>query len=224
VKTERWWTGIAGLVFVGLIVPAIVTEILGPDPTSSPAKVFAKFHSERTDVLISSVLLMAALLALLMFMIGVIEVARGPDGHPLLVGLARSAGGLGVALVVAYTAIFAVVAATISEFHSPEVVYGLFRSANAIDSSSDLFIGVFVAAIAVPLAKAGVRGRWFKRYGVFTGVVYAIGSLTFTSKSGGVFGAFEVIGTLLVIVWSLVTSIGLLRATGEPTRVQPSAS
>ena len=70
-KDFRWWTGMAGIAFVILIVPAIVTEILGPDPTASPAEVFAKFHTARIDILISSVLLVAALSALLVFMIGV---------------------------------------------------------------------------------------------------------------------------------------------------------
>jgi hypothetical protein len=214
-RGERWWTGVAGLVFVGLIVPAIVTESLGPNPASSPAKVFAKFHSERTDVLLSSVVLLASLTAFLVFMTGVIELARGADRHQLLRALALSAGGIGVALAVTYTAILGVVAAAISKFHGPEVVYGLFRSASAIDSSSDLFIGVFVATIAAPLAVAGVGGRWFTRFGVFAGILLALGSLTFTAKSGGVFNTFELIGTLLVLAWSLLISIRLIRTTGR---------
>ena len=209
----------AGIAFVILIVPAIVTEILGPDPTASPAEVFAKFHTARIDILISSVLLVAALSALLVFMIGVTEIVRSSEPD-LLRSLARSAGSLGVGLVVMYTAIFGMVAAAISEFHSAEVVYGLFRAAYSLDSASDLFIGLFLAAIAVPLSRAGLGGRWFTRFGVFAGLFYAIGSLSFTSKGEGIFSVFEVVGSVFFIVWAAVTSIRLVRkiprADGPP--------
>ena len=103
------------------------------------------------------------------------------------------------------------VAAAISEFDSAEVVYGLFRAAYAIDSASDLFIGLFLAAIAIPLSRSGLSGRWFARFGVFSGLFYAIGSLSFTSKGEGIFSVFEVVGSLFFIVWAAVTSVRLLR-------------
>jgi hypothetical protein len=211
-KGYRWWTGVAGIAFVALIVPSIVTEVMGPNPTASPAEVFAKFHTARTDVLISSVLLVAARSALLVFIVGVTEVVRGPEPD-LLRSLARSAGSLGVGLVVIYTAIFAMVAAVISEFDNAQLVYGLFRAAYSINSASHLFIGLFLTAIAVPLSRAGLGGRWFARFGVFAGLFYAIGSLSFTSKGEGIFSVFEVVGSVFFIVWAAVTSVRLLHSS-----------
>jgi hypothetical protein len=221
-QTERV-TGIAGLVLLALVIPAIVTEVRGPEPTTSVAEVAAKFASARTDVLISSVLLIGAATAFFVFIVGAAESSRRRAGESLLVSLARSFGVVGVGVLVVYTAIFASLAAFIHQVTDDQIVYAIFRAAYAIDSSGDLFFGLFVATIAVPLAKAGLSGRWFTRFAIFAGALYALGSLSITSPDAGVFGAFEVIGTVLLLVWLAGTSIRLLRAdAGAATPVPAS--
>ncbi len=206
-----------------LVVPAIVTEIRGPDPTTSVPEVAAKFASARTDVLISSVLLIGAATAFFVFIVGTAEISRRSAGESLLVGLARSFGVVGIGVLIVYTAIFASLAAFIHQVTDKEIVYAIFRSAYAIDSSGDLFFGLFVATIAVPLARAGLSGRWYTRFAIFTGALYALGSLSITSPDAGIFGACEVIGTLLLLVWLAVTSIRLLRANpSAATRIPAS--
>lgn len=206
-------TGLAGLVFLTLVIPAIVTEIRGPDATTSAAEVAAKFASARTDVLISSVLLLGAATAIFVFIVGAAEVARRDAGESLLVSLARSLGIVGIGVLVVYTAIFASLAAFIDQVSDREIVYAIFRSSYAIDSSSDLFFGLFIATIAVPLAHAGLAGRWLTRFAIFAGVLYAIGSLSITSPDTGPFGLCEILGTLLLLIWVATTSIRLLRMT-----------
>jgi hypothetical protein len=204
-------TGAAGLLFLALIIPAIVTESLGPEPTMSPAEVAAKFSSARTDVLVSSVLLVAAVAAFLVFAVGVAETIRNAGRAGLLSAVARASGAVGVGILAVYTAIFASLASSIHHVQNVELVYGIFRAAYAIDSSSDLFLGVFMAASAVPIARTGLAGPWLTRFTVFGGALYALGSLSITSPNGGIFGAFEVIGALIFMLWVAATSIRLLR-------------
>jgi hypothetical protein len=217
-------TGVAGLTFLILALPAIVTEIRGPDATTSVTEVAAKFASSRTDVLISSVLLMGAATALFIFIVGAAEISRRVAGDSLLVSLARSFGTVGIGVLVVYTAIFASLAAFINQVTDKELVYALFRSAYAIDSSSDLFFGLFVATIAVPLAHVGLSGRWFTRFAIFTGVLYAIGSLSITAPDTGPFGVCEIVGTLLLLIWIAVTSLRLLRVRARTAAQGPAAT
>ncbi|MDX6596306.1 MAG: hypothetical protein QOE87_193 [Gaiellales bacterium] len=205
------WTGAAGLLFLVLIIPAIVTESLGPEPTMSPAEVTAKFSSARTDVLISSVLLVAAVAAFFVFAVGVAETIRNARPAGLLPALSRSSGAVGVGILAVYTAIFASLASSIHHVQNVELVYGIFRAAYAIDSSSDLFLGLFMAASAVPIARSGLAGPWLTRFTLFGGTFYALGSLSITSPNSGIFGAFEILGALLFMLWVAVTSIRLLR-------------
>lgn len=89
--------------------------------------------------------------------------------------------------------------------------------------SGDLFFGLFVAMMAVPLARVGLSGRWFTRFAIFTGVVYALGSLSITSPDAGVFGACEVIGTLLLLAWLAITSIRLLKTREGAAALVPAS-
>ncbi len=220
-QTERI-TGIAGLSVVALAIPAIITEAVGPEPTKSAAEIAAKFVSARTDVLVSSVLLLCLAIAFLVFIVGIADVSRRGTEESLSISLARSSGVLGVGVLVVYTAIFASLAAFIHQVTDQEIVYAIFRSDYAIDSSADLFLGLFVATISAPLAHAGLAGRWFTRFAVLTGAIYALGSVSITSPDAGVFGAFEVIGTILLLAWVTITSIRLLRARDEAAHHSPT--
>jgi hypothetical protein len=210
------WTGAAGLLFLFLIIPAIVAEDRGPAPTMSPAEVAARFSSARTDVLVSSVLLVAAIVALFVFALGLAETIRNANGSGLFPALSRSSGAVAVGILAVYTAIFASAASSINHVQNAEIVYAVFRAAYAIDSASDLFIGLFMAASAVCLEGAGLAGRWLTRFSVLGGTLYALGSLSITSPNGGVFGAFEVLGALAFMLWVVITSIRLLNRAKPP--------
>src|SRR5258705_8754193 len=175
------WTGAAGLLFLALIIPAIVTESLGPEPTMSRAEVAAKFSSARTDVLVSSVLLVGAIVAFFVFALGVAETIRNAGGIGLLPALSHSSGAVGVGILAVYTAIFASAASSIHHVQNADVVYGIFRAAYAIDSASDLFLGLFMAASAMSIARVGLAGPWPTRFAVLGGALYALGSLSITS-------------------------------------------
>ena len=157
-------TGWAGLVFVVLIIPGIATELRGPDATATPTNVAATFASARTDVLVSSALLIGALTAFFVFAMGVTELGRRGDRLGLLSALSRSSAAIGIAVFTVYTAIFASLAASIHQLHNVDAVYGIFRASAAIDSSQDLFLGLFILTSALPLARAGIAGRWFTRF------------------------------------------------------------
>ena len=210
-------TGWAGLVFVVLILPGIVTELRGPDATATPTEVAAKFASARTDVLVSSALLFGGLTAFFVFAMGVAEIARRGDQVGLLSALSRLSAAIGIAIFTVYTAIFASLAASIHGLHNVDVVYGIFRAATAIDSSQDLFLGLFMVTSAIPLARTGLTGRWFARFALLSGSIYAVGCFAMTSATEGIFMHFEVIGTLLLIIWAGVLSIRLVarRATSD---------
>jgi hypothetical protein len=199
-----------GVAFVALIIPAIVMEILGPDPSTSPITVFAKFHSGRTDVQFACVFLLAALVVLLLFVFGLAALVQDArDSERFWVGVSRAAGSIGVAVVMVYVAVYGSIAAVINRLRSVDLVYALFRAAAAIDLVADLFFAVFVAAIAFPLMRAGITGRWYLRFGVITAAIYGLGSL------GAIVAGqlpFDPIGTILILVWILVLSIRLLRA------------
>lgn len=205
------WTGWAGIVFVLLIIPAIVLEVRGPDWTTTPTKIAATFASARTEVLVSSALLIGALTAFFVFATGVAEIARRHDRIGLLSSLSRSSAAIGVAILTVYTAIYASLAASIDQLQNPQVVYAIFRAATAIDSTQDLFLGLFILTSALPLARAGIVGRWFTGFALLTGSIYAIGCLSITSATEGAFMHFEVIGTVLLIVWAAILSIRLLK-------------
>lgn len=75
-----------------------------------------------------------------------------------------------------------------------------------------------MVASAVSLARAGLAGSWLTRFSVLGGALYALGSLSITSPDGGIFGACEVLGALLFMLWTTVTSIRLLkRQRNQPT-------
>jgi hypothetical protein len=215
------WTGWAGIAFVVLIIPGIATELRGPDATSTPSRVAATFASARTDVLVSSALLVGALTAFFVFAMGVAEIGRRGDRIGLLSALARASAAIGIAVFTVYTAIFATLAASIDQLHNVGVVYGIFRAAAAIDSSQDLFLGLFILTSALPLARVGLAGRWFTRFALLTGGIYAVGCLTMTSAGESTFMHFEVIGTLLLIIWAALLSLRLLRRQGKHRKVAP---
>lgn len=215
-RRTQLWTGAAGLLFLLLIIPAIVTEDRGPAPTMSPAEVAARFSSDRTDVLVSSVFLVLAIVALLVFAIGVAETIRNAGATGILAALSRSSGAVGVGILAVYTAIFASSASSINHVQNAEIVYAIFRAAYAIDSASDLFIGLFMAASAICLAGAGLAGRWLTRFSVLGGTLYALGSLSITSPNAGAFGACEILGALAFMIWVVITSIRLLRRAKAP--------
>jgi len=204
------WTAWAGLLFVGLLIPSVVTEILGPDPGGTAAAVASKFHTERTDVLVSGALLLLTLTAALVFVVGVTELVRaGADAT--LVGVSRTAAVIGIALVAAYTAMFAGIAAAISDLNSVALVYGLFKTAYAIDAASDLFFGVFLVCAALALGRAGHAGRWLTRFGVAAGIVYGLGGFGIVQKAKGPFDGLDALGTILFAIWAVAVSIRLLR-------------
>ena len=76
-KDFRWWTGMAGIAFVILIVPGVVTEILGPI-SSQPRPLRSQQVSYRPDrhTDFQCVLRSQLLSALLVFMIGVTKIVR----------------------------------------------------------------------------------------------------------------------------------------------------
>ena len=118
-----------------------------------------------------------------------------------------------------YTAIFRMVAAAISEFHSAEVVYGLSGLRIRWTRRPTCSLASFSQPSRCRF-QSGLGGRWFTRFGVFAGLFYAIGSLSFTSKGEGIFSVFEVVGSVFFIVWAAVTNIRLVRkiprADGPP--------
>jgi hypothetical protein len=221
-RMERW-NGVAGLVFLLLLVPAVVLEILGPDPADSPATVAAKFASDRTQVLIACVLLLGAAVALLIFAIGLAGIARRGGDARLACALVGPSAVVGVGVFTIYIATYASLAASIHSLHDAGLVFAAFRSAFAVDYAADLFFGMFAAASSLALAGTSLSGRWFTRFGVFAGVFYAIGALSITAGGHGPFSLFDAGGTVLVLAWVAVISVRLVAAKDTPGVPRPVA-
>lgn len=206
-RAERW-TGLAGLGFIAIVIPAIVTESLGPNIEMSPSEVTASFASARTDVLVGSILLLAAQVALLAFAAGVATIAHD---QRLLSTLVVVSAAVGIAGLLAYATIYASIASSTHQLRSTDVVYGLFVVATALDNFPGAFGGVMYVAAAQALRLSNLSGPWLTRLGVAAGLLIALGILGIFNLQSFWLSLPGLAGTLLSLIWILITSVRLLR-------------
>ena len=206
------WTGLSGLTMCVLLVPAIALETVGPDSSTSPKLVASDFAAARDSVLVSGALFLVAMGVGLVFVSGVTSLAHRQPEAPLA-RVASASGLLGIAVFSTYAASFAAIAASIGELREHQTLtYAVFRVSSAIDDGSGLFIAIFVASIAYPLVRMGLGSPWVARLGVVAALVRAVGVLDITTLGAWPFGPFMVVGTLLCVLWLLLTSLSLLHA------------
>jgi hypothetical protein len=196
-----------------VLVPAIALETAGPDSSTSPGMVASDFAATRGSVLVSGALFLVAMGVGLVFVSGLTSLAHRRPEAPLA-RVASASGLLGIAVFSIYAASFAAIAASIGELREHQtLIYAVFRVSSAIDDGSGLFIAIFVASTAFPLARAGLSARWLARLGLVAAAVRVVGVLDITTLGAWPFGPFMVAGTLLCVLWLLLTSISLLHAS-----------
>lgn len=213
-RAERW-TGLAGLGFIAIVVPAIVTESLGPNIEMSPSDMAASFASARTDVLVGSVLLLASQIALLLFAIGVGTIAHDQRVLSTLIVVSAAIGIVGLII---YVTIFASIASVIHQLHSNDVVYALFAVATSLDSFPGVFGGIMFIAAAQGLRLSNLSGVWLTRLGESAGVLVALSVLGIIDLKSFWLSLPGLVGTLLSLVWILITSIRLVRMNESTKR------
>jgi hypothetical protein len=211
------WTGAAGLALVVILVAAIVAESTGPDSSASQSQVTATFVSARDTILLSGALFLIAMVAGLVFVIGLSTLASRHGREPFRARIASASGLLVIALMTLYGASFAAIGASIHDLHGHQaLVYAVFRLISATDDGSGVFIALFVASVAYPLVRGGLAPRWLAILGLIAAAVRAIGALDITTLGALPFGPFMVGGTGFCLVWLGLTSIVLLlRARGR---------
>ena len=195
----------------------------------SPAKVAAKFASARTDVLVSSLLLLSAIVAFFVFAVGVSEIVAAADGTGTALGsLALGGGHWRHGIVTVYTAIFASLASSIH--HARATSMSSTASSGPQPRSTrprTCFSECSCLTSAVPIARAGLARTVVDPIcPVFTGGIYAVGSLSVKAPNTGIRGAFEILGTIFLHRVGLSSwDVRLLRAPGDRatdrTPVQP---
>lgn len=210
-RLERWTAG-AGLVFAPVTVAMVITESAGPDMTSSAARVTAQMGSDRTDVVVNSVLHVVQ---------GVSVVVLGAAVASLLVRrgarhlAAQAALGFGVATAAASTlsaVLGATVAGSIHQLGRTELPYLVYRAAEAAGTAGTVFFAGLVLVMAVELGRLGLQPGAAARGGVVAGAVLAAGGFDYLSPDTGPLSALKAVGGVLTILYVLVVSIGLLRA------------
>lgn len=204
--------GVSGLVLAGTLLPAIATELAGPDSRASVHAVVAGFSANRTDLLASSVLFLLAMCAAFAFVNLVAAIAVQSDASPMLARIASTAGFIGIALLTVYASGLAAIAASIEELRENEhVVYALYRLLAATDDAAGLFVAFFVGASAAILRRAGLTPRWLSRIGVAAAALRAVGALDVTTLGGLPFAPFLVAGTALALAWLVLSCAALYR-------------
>ncbi len=216
-EAQRERVGAAtGILFVVLLLASFV---LGPDKPpgfeDTAQQVSSYVHDNRDEIQAATGLIALGLIFFLWFLGSLARTLRLAEGPgPGRLGAIAFAGGItAVALATVGQA-----ASWTASYHTdldPSVVRGIWDMGSAAFLLLGIGIAVLVGASSMVALREGVLPRWLAMYGaifaVFTAVVTVVGSFKETGAFSPSDGAFGLIAFLGFLVWTLATSIVLMR-------------
>lgn len=212
----QWWERLAlacGILFAVFVVVGVVAFPNGASSNDPPAKIVAYYAQHHSADLANDYLSFLAAGVFVVFLAGLSSWLRRMEGAGGMgTRLAFGAGLAGIVFEFVATAIEIALASRLYNLVSPDVVAGLFVVASRLFYTSVLFYGIFLAAASALLLRSKVLPRWLSWLGVAGSAVLILGSLAISDPRGPL-GALYFIGFVLLLLWVLGTSIGLLRRT-----------
>ena len=212
-KWDRLAAG-AGIGFVALFVAGFSATTKPPSLSAGNAKWVAYFRDHSREIKSSSILYGLALIAFLWFAASLATRLRAAGEQRLGATVLGGAGATAGAFLVA-SAIQAALAFQIA-LESPAQVKAFVDLFYAVGIVVGFTVGVVLGATAIAALRSGALPRW---YGLASGLAAVV-----VVVSGGAFthdgfyapdGAYALIATLVSLVWVLVTSVLLMRQTGD---------
>ena len=216
-RTQARWErsgGIAGIAAVGVLVATVAFESTGPVPTDSATKVARTFVTDQTGVLAGSYLLLVGMALYAIFLATLRGILRKAEGEPgSLSALVFGAGMISLAPTAVYVTIYASLAHKVAQGGGPNLVFALFRIATAIDSSSELFMGLSGIAAFLVIVRTAVFSRWLGWLALVAGILLACGAFALDDPTGPL-GSLGLVGLVLFLLWTLLTSALIVRRAG----------
>ena len=220
---ERWSRG-SGIAFA--VLAAVGFLVLGelPGVSDAPEDLVAFFDGDRDRILTGMVIFGFALIALGWFNGALANILREAGEARLAVtGLVLGAAFLGAQLMV--TAIVGSLSLNIAAAGDAGVIQALTTMAWSVDTMSAFPLAGAIAAYSVGLARSGVLADWVLWAGL---AIAAIALLHGTNWATDGFwspgGGWTVITVIASLVWALVVSALLLRASSSERVSVPTTS
>ena len=206
----------SGFVFVALSVAAFAVVPSPPSLGSPTAKTAAYYVEHHRGGLVQAVLFGLAVIAFLWF-VGSVSAVLREAGEARLATVALGGGIAAAGLSLLGTTIEAALFERVA-LESPSLVNGL----HVVAVTASTLIGLAAATLAFATAIAVWRSRalpaWYAIASAVGGVIFLFGggALTFSGFYSPE-GAYTAIGTLVFLLWVLITTVELVRHLGRST-------
>ena len=220
-RARASWNGASLAAAIGFLALDIAGAFTGPGHAPQPGpgdhKLVAFYALHHAAVFTSVTFFALSVVAFLYFVGSLWNVLREAEGSSALATM--SLGGA-VALMAAYVVQLALLAGTAQAALNglqPDVVAALRETSTMVSNLSDILMGVFIAAASVVMLRSHLLPRWIGWVGVISGLCY-VASLGQIFSADSQLGTAEFVGFVLLIVWTLATSIMLYRRSRPATR------
>lgn len=201
----------SGIAFVAILFPAfgLVPE---PPGTDAPVEQIASYYGRHVDGQLAATFMWGlALMALLLFIGSLYSVLRTAEGGTgTLSLLALLSGTVAVTIMIVAQAATGATAIIASEGISPEVVRGMDEIAHMIAHLFAIPLGAFLVSASTAALRYRVTARWLSVLGVMAGLANVVGTAGIFEPEA-VLHKLGVLGLLGFVIWTLGTSISLLR-------------
>jgi magnesium-transporting ATPase (P-type) len=212
---ERW-LGVAGLAYVILHFLFLTHGSAGPD--ESVRAVQSAFTRTPAQEMQAGVLFQVSSLVLLLFAMSLRGCLRRAEGEPkTLSSTVLGAAFAGTVLAFVGSAMLFVLEANVARLGDANLTYSLMLIWWATFLGDSLMLGVMALAASASALMTRALPRWVGWLGIACGLALIAGCLAFYPSGAVVQGpadSIAYIGEILFAVWSIATSVIILRGRG----------
>ena len=218
---ERWARA-SGVGFVVVAVAAFVVMGEVPKVNDTPDKLISFYDGDRSRVLFGAVLWGIAMILLAWFIGAIANILR-ESGEGRLAGTGLVLGGAFVGAQMIATAIVGTLALNIAAAGDAGVIQALHTLQWSVDSLSGIVLAGLIAAATIGLVRSGRMADWFGAAGAVAAVVALLHG-TNLAKDGfwAPGGGWTIITIIVTMLWTVVTSVLLVREYGRAHTTMPT--
>jgi hypothetical protein len=214
----RWerFAPAAGIGFAIVVAGALFGVFAaGAEPNDPFHSVVATLTSERTGLLVRYNFQLAASGMFMIYLSNLCSTLRRAEGgEGMLSYLAFGAGLIGIAFVTFNNALNAALVASIVQSAGDGAVWAVFQVGQAVFTFAALFLGLFLLAASLVIVRTKALPRWTGWMGLVGGAAYVVGSFSVADQRGPI-ALPAVVGFMIFLVWTIVTSAVLLLRTAR---------
>jgi hypothetical protein len=207
--------GLVGILFVVLAVVALFLPGT-PPKADEVSKIASYFSDKRGSILAANYVTCLAFAVFLLFVGALRSYFGAADRTNLRPGSTMLAGGvLAVSMIFAGTAVLNGAVFQVASAGDTNLNHALYDVANDLFLASGFGFAVFFAGAGVAVGTTGALPRAMAPAALLIALLSLVGGVGFFAKSGffAIGGAFGFIVPLAILIWVLVASIVMLRAT-----------